>query len=151
MKPKETVYLDTSVPSAYFDERMPDRQKSTKLFWEKLENYDVCVSDVTISELKQTINPVKKQKLLDLVNNFRVLPRTTESDELAVRYIEEEIIPENYLPDAYHSAIATVNNIEYLVSWNFEHLVNVKTRRSVSLVNLKEGYKPIEIVSPLEL
>lgn len=151
MKPKEIVYLDTSVPSAYFDERMPDRQKLTILFWEKLGNYDVCVSEITINELKQTLNPGKKEKLLDLIKDFKALPRTAESDDLASKYLEEDIIPKNYVPDAYHLAIATTNNIDYLISWNFEHLVNVKTRHLVNLSNLKEGYKPIEIISPPEL
>jgi hypothetical protein len=45
----------------------------------------------------------------------------------------------------------STHEISYVVSWNFEHLVKVKTRKSVNLVNILEGFKEIEIVSPQEL
>jgi hypothetical protein len=47
--------------------------------------------------------------------------------------------------------VASFHEISYVVSWNFEHLVKVKTRKSVNLVNVLEGYREIEIVSPQEL
>ena len=53
--------------------------------------------------------------------------------------------------DAYHIAVATLNEIDIIVSWNFDHLVNIKTRRRVSGVNILYGYKTIEIISPPEL
>ena len=48
-------------------------------------------------------------------------------------------------------AIATVNGMDYLLSWNFEHLVRVKTRRTVSMVNASLGYPYLDIVSPAEV
>jgi hypothetical protein len=55
------------------------------------------------------------------------------------------------MDDARHVAIATFYEIAYLVSWNFEHLVKVKTRRMVNSINILEGFREIEIVSPQEL
>ena len=75
--------MDTSVPSAFFDERMPDRQRSTKFFWEKLGSYEVYLSEVTVNEIKQTLNPDKREKLLDLVKYFKILSRTSEGNDLA--------------------------------------------------------------------
>ena len=66
-------------------------------------------------------------------------------------YIERGIFPEKYIEDALHVAAATCHEISYIVSWNFEHLVKVKTRKTVSLSNILAGYKEVEIVSPQEL
>lgn len=57
----------------------------------------------------------------------------------------------NILGDSLHTAVATYYEIPYLVSWNFEHMVKVKTRKLVNSVNILQGYKEIEIVSPQEL
>ncbi|MDI6704171.1 MAG: hypothetical protein QME40_05845 [bacterium] len=70
---------------------------------------------------------------------------------MARAYIEKEIFSEKYIDDALHVAMASYYDISYLVSWNYEHLVKVRTRRLVNSVNILEGFKEIEIVSPLEL
>ena len=74
-----------------------------------------------------------------------------EAKELAQAYIDNDIIPEDYLPDALHIAITTLYELDILVSWNFEHLVNTETRRKIKGINLLKGYKEIDIVSPEEL
>lgn len=74
-----------------------------------------------------------------------------ESNALAQEYIQRGIFPEKYVSDANHVAIAVVEGIGYLCSWNFRHLVKVKTRREVNLVNTLKGYGLIEIIAPPEL
>ena len=70
---------------------------------------------------------------------------------MARAYIKNGIFSEKYNEDALHVAIASFCEVSYLVSWNFDHIVKVKTRRLVSAVNILEGFKEIEIVSPQEL
>jgi len=70
---------------------------------------------------------------------------------LAKKYIDEDIIPEDYLDDALHIAIAILYQIDILVSWNFKHLVNPVTRRGINAINMLKGYKQVDIVSPEEL
>lgn len=79
------------------------------------------------------------------------LPLTDEVKVLADRYIEEKVIPEKERNDAVHIAVASINNLDAIVSWNFEHMVKFKTRREVQGINALMGYKPIEICSPLEM
>ena len=74
-----------------------------------------------------------------------------EADNLAQEYVRRGVFPEKFASDANHVAIAVVNGIGYLASWNFRHLVRVNTRREVNLGNALEGYNPIEIVAPPEL
>lgn len=149
---KETLYLDTSVISAYYDERDKERRAATIAFWENvIPNYKVFVSEITVSELEATKEETLKIKFRELVANMRLLRLNKKVRDLANAYINRGVFPEKYIDDALHVAIATYRDVSYVVSWNFEHLVKVKTRKTVNLVNILEGYKEIEIISPQEL
>jgi predicted nucleic acid-binding protein len=149
---KETIYIDTSVISAYYDDRAKDRREATTKFWTQiLPNYKVYISDITVEELEDTKDEALRKRLLKAIKDFEVLKTNQKIKDLANAYIENDVFPERYFDDALHVAIASFYEISYLVSWNFEHMVKVKTRRLVRLVNALEGFKEIEIVSPPEL
>ena len=122
----------------------------TKKFWEAINDYDVYISELVIDEIKGAVQPLQKQ-MLEIVSSFTVLTITEEIEKLAEIYIESNIFPEKYFDDAIHTSIATVNNIGILLSWNFSHLVKLKTRRMVNLINVINNHNPVEIVSPPEL
>lgn len=150
IKPK--VYLDTTVPSAYCDNRTPERQKLTIQFWsERLPDFQPIVSDVVLLEVDGNPNVKQRDNIRKLIEDFEILNLDNESRNLAKSYVEREIFSEKYLSDANHVAIAVVNNINYLVSWNFRHLVKVNTRRLINLTNILLGFEQIEIISPPEL
>lgn len=141
-----------SVPSAYFDKRAKERKDVTIKFWQEvLPNYRVYVSEITLRELDDTKDEHLRKKLRRIVKNFNILKSNKKISGLAKVYIERGIFPERYLDDALHVAVATYYEISYLVSWNFEHWVKVKTRKWVNSVNTLEGFRRIEIVSPQEL
>lgn len=147
------IYLDTSVISALFDERTPERKSATEQAWLKLKDKnisDVYISELVSEELQRTIEPLKKS-LLFAVADFKILPITENAKNLAGIYVKQGIFPEKYFDDALHVAIAALNEIGILLSWNFTHLVKLKTRRMVSLVNAMESVFPVEIVSPPEI
>jgi predicted nucleic acid-binding protein len=149
---KETLYLDTSVPSAYFDDRTKERQEATIKFWrEVLPLYQVYISGITVEELEATKNEFLRRNFKKLVKEFRILKVNKKIRNLTRIYIEKGIFPERYIDDALHVATASFYNVSYLLSWNFEHLVKVRTRRLVNSVNVLEGFSQIEIVSPQEL
>lgn len=149
---KESLYLDTSVPSAYFDERAKERKDATIKFWQEvLPNYRVYVSEITLRELDDTKDEHLRKRLRRIIKNFNILKSNKRIRELAKVYIERGIFPERYFDDALHVAVTTYYEISYLVSWNFEHLVKVKTRKWVNSVNTLEGFRGIEIISPQEL
>lgn len=149
---KESVYLDTSIPSAYYDTRVEERLKATRKFWnEILPKYEVFISDITLDELKNTKDKNLKKDLQHLIKPFKIIKSNKEIENLADEYMKNDIIPEKYFVDALHIAITSFYSINYLVSWNFEHIVKVKTRRIVKLINALTGYREIEIISPREL
>jgi len=134
------------------DERAKERQEATIKFWKDVvPNYKVFISEVNVKELGDTKDEKLKRKFKRLIKKFKVLKTNKKIRDLADAYIDRGVFPRKYINDALHVAIASFYEISYLVSWNFEHLVKVKTRRSVNLVNILEGYREIEIVSPQEL
>ncbi len=150
IKPK--VYLDTTVPSAYHDDRTPDRQRLTKPCWtERLPDFECVISTIVPIEINDTPDAERRDNIEGLIDDFEVLEFGEEAYELAQEYVERGIFPEKYTSDANHVAIAVVHGIGYFASWNFKHLVNVNTRREDNLVNALLGYQQIEIIAPPEL
>jgi len=148
----ESLYLDTSVPSAYFDDRTKERQEATIKFWKSvLPNYKVYISEITIDELDNTKDENLRMKLKELIKDFEILKTNNPINHLARAYIDNNIFSQKYIDDALHVAVASYYGINYLISWNFEHLVKVKTRRLVNSVNILKGFGEIEIISPQEL
>ena len=76
---------------------------------------------------------------------------TEEAKDLADRYIEEDVVGKTSKADCQHIAIATLNKVDVLVSWNFKHIVNIYRIKGYNSVNLKMGYSPLEIRSPKDI
>lgn len=149
---KPQLYLDTSVLSAFVDTRTPERQALTRQFWiERLPEFDGFISTVVLAEVADTSQQTQRQEMRRLVAGLAVLELSEVAEELAQAYIREGVFPQRYLDDALHVALASVSRIPYLASWNFAHLVKVRTRREVSLINTLQGYESIEIIAPPEL
>jgi hypothetical protein len=83
--------------------------------------------------------------------HIEIVRLTTEADRLARRYVAEGILQANMLADAQHIAMATVANVDALVSWNFRHVVNLLRIHGYHAVNAELGYPLIEIRSPREV
>lgn len=149
MAKKLKIYLDTSVPNAYFDEKNVVRKEVTRNFWGKLTGYEVFISDVVIKEIDDIKDEEKRKALRGLIGGCNTLTSYNEEvRNLAKEYIVRGVIPLKYIEDAIHVAIASVNSLDVLVSWNFEHIVKLKTKREVNAINVVLGYNQIEIVEP---
>lgn len=102
-------------------------------------------------EIDAISNEKLKEKLKALLMKGQKIEISKEVSNLTKRYIYESLIPEKYENDALLIALTSVYSLDILISWNFKHLVKRKTRIGVNLINLKEGYKTIEILAPPEL
>ena len=72
--------------------------------------------------------------------------------ELARKYISEGVFPSNKIEDATHAALATVYEMDALISWNLKHLSNFKKMEIINGINMKEGYfKRLELITPMEV
>jgi predicted nucleic acid-binding protein len=143
------IYLDTSIPNAYFDGRNSFRKEITKEFWKKLNDYEIFVSDLVIKEIEDTRDELRKSNLLSLIGEFNVLSSSEEEiRSLAEEYVIRGIIPIKKIEDAIHIAIASFYYLDALVSWNFEHIVKLKTKREINVINVLLGYNTLEIIEP---
>lgn len=94
-----------------------------------------------------------KEKLKNVIAEveFKILEEVEECVVLADAYVNDEIIPKKYRNDARHIAIGIYHGCDFIVSWNYRHMVNITVRRLINSVNLKMGYKAVEIISPEEV
>jgi len=145
------LYLDTSVFSAYYDDRDISRMKQTGEFWEMLKDYELYISTIVIDELGAISDKALSRQVLALTKPFTVLEIDDEVEQLADRYLIEGLVPERELNDALHLASTTKYELDILVSWNFHHLVKWKTRIMVNKINNLYEYRKIEIIAPPEL
>ncbi len=84
-------------------------------------------------------------------DNFERVQLTEEAIELAAAYIDEKVVGKTSLEDCRHIALATINRVDVLASWNFKHIVNLEKIKGYNSVNYKLGYPMIEIRSPKDL
>ena len=142
------VYIDTSVFGGYFDDEF---STDTKLFFEKItfENIEIVVSDTLETEIYRAPNFVIT--FFEAQENTLRVELTDAVRNLAEKYIEEKVVGRASLADCRHIAFATIHNVDVLVSWNFKHIVNLERIRGYNAINLREGYKMIEIRTPKEI
>jgi len=144
------IYLDTSVFGGYYD---TDFEEDTQILFEKIKlgQFKVVYSTTTEDELLAA--PERVQELLsNLAETSKTrVELTEEAVNLADSYLAGNVVGITSRSDCFHIAMATINEVDILVSWNFKHIVNVKRIRGYNAVNLKLGYKTIDIRSPKEI
>jgi len=144
------VYIDTSVIGGCLDEEF--KKDSVQLFDEFISGEKILVvSDVLLFELEGAPEEVKSILKKIPTDNVEYVSLNEESIALANTYIEEGAVAEKSLSDARHTAIATVERVDVLVSWNFKHIVNINRVHLLNSVNLKLGYPILDIRSPKEV
>ena len=151
---KIKYYLDTTIFNFVFAEGDTEKKDITVKLFKDLPSISngIYISDEVIREISRAPEPRKSQLVGQLEEtNPLLLEVDIETEELAERYVKEGIIPERYRSDAVHIAVAVINGIEVIVSWNFEHIVKLKTRVMVNGINRLLGYHEIEICSPEEV
>lgn len=147
MRPR--IYIDTSVIGGYFDEEF---EVATKQFFDRIENkdFDIYFSEVNETELSLAPEHIKDLKNLIPSECYKYLELNDEAKKLAESYISEKALGKASTNDAYHIAIASVNRLDCLVSWNFKHIVNFDKIKLFNSINLKFGYPLIDIRTPFE-
>ena len=146
---KQRIYIDTSVFGGYFDEEFAEH--TIPLFDRLKKNeFTLLFSTVTQDELENAPEKVKELVKGLKIESTEFLDTTDEAVDLATEYITEKVVGQTSYADCLHIALATINRADFLVSWNFKHIVNVQRIRGYSSINIKNGYRQIEIRSPRE-
>lgn len=154
--PKPTVYLETSVIS-YLTAR-PSRdlivaahQQITHEWWEDDRvGFDLYIS-LFVQQEAAGGDPQAAQKRFQVVSGLALLDVTDEVGELAAIIMAQTGLPTKAGVDALHMAVAAVNNIDYLLTWNCKHIANAALRPQIEAVCRAGGYKPPVLCTPEEL
>ena len=153
MKPK--IYIETSVVSYYANRPSRDlvtaaRQQVTREWWEEnAHHFDLYVSVLVLEEVGGG-DTSAAEKRLEVLKGIPILGITNEAEILASALVAGPI-PKNYAEDALHIALAAVNGMDFLLTWNFHHINNAMMKRQIIKIVENRGYECPVICSPDEL
>jgi predicted nucleic acid-binding protein len=150
---KSSVYLDSTIPSYLFDERESIKTyiEVTRKWWhEERQNFDLWISEETIAELSKGDYP-NKTKIIECISQIQVLLPDVQIIEIAQVYLKNYLMPHTLTGDALHLAYASYYKIDFLLTWNCNHLANANKKQHIRIVNFRMNLFTPEIVTPLEL
>lgn len=151
---KIKIYLDTSVISYLDQQDAPERMKETQEVWEffKEGRYEVYISDVVVYEINQC-GREKRETLLDYLDQieYNIIETDEDTVDLAEKFIDFGFLKRKSYDDCRHIAAAIRAGCDFIISWNFKHIVNVKTIRGIKAITTYEGYKDLMIYPPSAL
>ncbi|MBP7415683.1 MAG: PIN domain-containing protein [Pyrinomonadaceae bacterium] len=145
---KLSLYLETSVVGAYLDNGEPFRRDLTIRWWEhEMSEYTAYSSILVQREVERVAEPYRSG-CLNLIKPFEQLDLAEEVAILAEGYIDRGIFHRKFMADAIHVAIASFHKIDYLVTWNFGHIANVRKQARLRMFNTAAGFFSPVIVTP---
>lgn len=148
------LYIETTVPNFLFADDAPEKKAITEEFykWIKISSDTFYISELVIAEINRAQPPLR-EKLLDAAARLPAqnLAITLEAEGLAQRYVLDQAIPIRFRDDALHVAIAVLNGLDVVVTWNMKHLANVRRIESINRTNRIMALSPIRIHTPEEV
>ena len=148
------LYLETTVPSFLFADDAPEKQQVTRQFfeWLAISPDKLYISELVLAELNRA-STVVRDKLLKAVAQLPVenLPVSDQAVDLAGQYVANNVIPARFRDDALHVALAVINNLDVVVTWNMKHLANVRRIEGINRTNLTLRLPLIRIHTPEEV
>jgi hypothetical protein len=154
MKPR--VYIETTIIS-YLAAR-PSRdliiaghQQITHEWWQTARDNFALVTSQLVAREVGAGDPEAAEARLAYLAPLTLLEITEEAVALAQRLVQVRAIPEEFPEDALHVAVAVVNGINYLLTWNYKHLANASMRSRIEATCREVGYEAAVICTPEEL
>ena len=150
---KKKVYVETTVVSDATalptnDLVLVGRQITTREWWATArERFDLFISPIVRREAGKG-DVVAAKRRTEALEAFPELALSIEASRLAQKLIDEKAVPANFRDDALHIAIAAVERMDYLVSWNFKHITNAQMIPRIKKVCADNGYVCAEICTP---
>ncbi|MBA7686372.1 hypothetical protein ES703_94816 [subsurface metagenome] len=144
------IYADTSVFGGCFDDEFAEESKS--FFADiKAGKFLLVISATILGELERAPDYVQRVLAELPPENVEIIEFSDEIAHLRDAYLEARIVEPEGKMDAEHIASASVADADFVVSWNFKHIVHYEKISGYHAVNLMNGYKEIGIYSPKEV
>jgi predicted nucleic acid-binding protein len=146
----QKIYLDTSVIGGCFDAEFA--LWSNGLISDIANGlFAAATSDIVSAELFYAPGEVKEKYQKFMQFHPDILEVNSNVEMLTDAYIGHRILSEKFKNDMLHIALASVHNIDILVSWNFKHIVHYDKIAKFNAVNLEFGFRQLMILSPREV
>ena len=147
-----TVYVETTIPGAYFDERddvvSQFQRHQTRSWWAACRSrYELYTSEAVLAELGQGGFP-SREEALALLESLPILPVGEEIRGVARAYVEHLVMPKGQMGDSFHLAFACVHAMDYLLTWNCRHLANPRKVAHITEINRRLGLLTPIILTP---
>jgi predicted nucleic acid-binding protein len=150
---KKRIYIDTSIPSAYYTSRTDEgslaRQRVTQQWWDQYADLFILTSSPAVIEELNDGRSEKTRDRLALVENLEILPITAEILQITQLYIDRLIMPQDPAGDALHLAIASFHRMDTLLTWNRSHIANPNKIPLIQRINRELGLATPELTTPL--
>lgn len=153
---KPTVYIETSVVSYLTarptnDIRAAACQSITADWWDsRRSDFDLYISEFVVVEASRG-NEQAAGRRLAAIEGISELEVSEKARYLAEKLLQGGSLPPKAEMDAFHIAVATVNGINYLLTWNCTHIANAVMRPKIEEVCRRQGFEPSIICTPSEL
>ena len=154
MKPK--VYVETTVVSYLTawpsrDVIVAAHQQVTDEWWRtKRRLFKLYASQLVLREA-QAGDDDKARRRLRALGEVEMLEITEDALALAEDLVSKGALPRKAAEDAVHIAVAVVNGLDYLITWNCKHIANARMRDKIEHVCRAKGHEPVIICTPEEL
>lgn len=126
-------------------------QQLTFDWWDgKRLDYALFVSAVVVEEAARGDVNVTQRRLAAIAD-LQILEVTDRAIQLAQRLLERQVLPQKAVQDALHIAVASVNTLDYLLTWNYKHIANATMREAINKVVREANFNPPVICTPAEL
>lgn len=153
--PKPRVYVETTIPSAYYTDRkdpeMTKRGELTRRWWATaMDSCELVTSFAVMKELMRGRSRHVPARLL-LLEGLPLLEITPGVSETMEAYIARKVMPANPSEDALHLALASHYSCDVLVTWNYRHLANATKFDHIRRINVQRGLSGPLITTPAVL
>lgn len=149
---RHSVYIDTTIPSYYIDERPQLRLHidRTRQWWDDERHlYDVYTSEFVMAELEEGNFP-GKARAIALIHEIPRLKPSSEIQDIVEIYVANHLVPTVDLRDGFHLAFACFYKMDYLLTWNCAHLANIHKQEHIRIINMRLALHTPAIITPLE-
>jgi hypothetical protein len=152
---KKTVYIETTIPSYYYETRTDARsvawREFTREWWDTQRQYFDCYTSVfALREAERPVYP-QWESVKSLLEGIPLLPLAAEIAGITEVYIKHFVMPKDSQGDAAHLAAASYHGLDYLLTWNCNNLANANKFEHIAAVNLRLGLMTPVIITPEQL
>jgi predicted nucleic acid-binding protein len=153
--PKPRIYVDTTIPSTYHsrrtDPKMIEWRAATRPWWEvAIHACELVTSPAVLRELARGRSDLVPRRL-EMIEELELLSPHEDVDRTAALYVRHKIMPADVEGDALHLALASHNECDVLVTWNYHHLANPNKLDRIRKLNLELGLSVPRILTPEQL